>query len=645
MLFITALNCTAQHVIDSLKEVLPGEKPDTNRVKTLDDLTWELYVKGDFNEALLYAKEGLSLARQLGFEKGNSNFYQHIGNIFYSTSEYSKAIGNYLLALKIREHLGDKKNIASTYSNIGNAYQAQGNYQKALLYQLKSMALRQETGDKYGLGVTLNNIGNVYGRTNRNDLAMKSFEEAVAIEEETGDAYGLSQSLGNMGNIYKAQKNFTKSLEFILRSLKIQEEIGDQKGIAGSLGNVGTLYLEQGNYGKALEYLNSSINLSKELGSRDYVKESYRDLARTYEKLGQPAKALQYFKQYADLKDSLLNDESNKHIAQMSAQYESEKKDSEIRLLNKDKEKIEAVAAAESKKQKIIITAVTLGLLFVLVFSFFIFRSYREKKKANIEITRQKEIIEERNREVRDSITYAKRIQTAILPPDKLIRQYLPDSFVLFKPKDIVSGDFYWMERVGNKVLFAAVDCTGHGVPGAMVSVVGNSGLNRAVKEFGLSQPAAILDKLTGLVEETFAKSESEVKDGMDISLCCLDTGTNILEWAGANNPVWVIRNGILQETKADKQPIGAFDHRRPFTNHSFQLNKGDSIYVFTDGYADQFGGEKGKKFKYKQLNELIIGSRQSGMAEQKAALNTAFEKWKGQMEQIDDVCIIGVRL
>jgi len=298
---------------------------------------------------------------------------------------------------------------------------------------------------------------------------------------------------------------------------------------------------------------------------------------------------------------------------------------------------------------------ICLLLLLVGIFAFISFRTRKLRKEKEIlektvtertaEVVKQKQEIEHKNHEITDSINYAKRLQTAILPPDKLIKESLPDSFILFKPKDIVSGDFYWMEQVGDKVLFAAVDCTGHGVPGAMVSVIGHNSLNRTVKEFGLTQPAAILDKLTQLVEETFSKSESEVKDGMDISLCCLNLSTHTLEWAGANNPLWVWTEGKMEEFKADKQPIGKFDYRKPFTNHTISLKQGDTIYIYTDGYADQFGGPKGKKFKYKQLEDVIRGMTILNMQEQCITLNLAYEEWKGELEQIDDVCVIGVRV
>ncbi|HWY11814.1 MAG TPA: SpoIIE family protein phosphatase, partial [Bacteroidia bacterium] len=218
-------------------------------------------------------------------------------------------------------------------------------------------------------------------------------------------------------------------------------------------------------------------------------------------------------------------------------------------------------------------------------------------------------------------------------------------SFVLYKPKDVLSGDFYWLEKTKDTIFFAACDCTGHGVPGAMVSVICSTALNRAVKEFDIKDTGKILDKVRELVLETFEKSESEVQDGMDISICAINTKTRELKWSGANNPLWYLQNGEPKEVTANKQPIGKVDNPTPFTTHTVQLNKDDIIYVFTDGYADQFGGPKGKKFKYKQLKELILSIASKKMNEQKDILFTAFENWKGNLEQVDDVCIIGVRV
>ncbi|MFT7615029.1 MAG: serine phosphatase RsbU (regulator of sigma subunit) [Parvicellaceae bacterium] len=288
----------------------------------------------------------------------------------------------------------------------------------------------------------------------------------------------------------------------------------------------------------------------------------------------------------------------------------------------------------------------------ILGIVFLIYRNYRNKKKANAQlesknkiIEEQKAIVEERNREVMDSINYAKRIQEAILPKASLVDKLLPEHFILYKPKDIVAGDFYWLEEVGKTVIFAAADCTGHGVPGAMVSVVCNNAMNRAVREFKLTVPGEILDKTRELVIEQFAEGNEDVKDGMDIALCSLEG--NKLKYAGANNSLWVIRKGSeeVEEIKATKQPIGKVDVVAPFETHEIELNKDDSIYLFTDGYVDQFGGEKGKKFKSKTFKQLLISIQDGDLESQKSVIDESFEAWRGDLEQVDDVCVIGVRM
>ncbi|MFT5820459.1 MAG: serine phosphatase RsbU (regulator of sigma subunit) [Crocinitomix sp.] len=251
--------------------------------------------------------------------------------------------------------------------------------------------------------------------------------------------------------------------------------------------------------------------------------------------------------------------------------------------------------------------------------------------------------LKEKSDEILDSIAYAKRIQTAILPSEKILKELLPNSFVLYLPKDVVAGDFYWMQKIDNKVFFAAADCTGHGVPGAMVSVICNNALNRAVKEFNKRTPAEILDQARDIVIQEFDKSEEDVKDGMDLALCSI-SGRK-LEYAGAHNPLWIIRNKEIIEFKADKQPIGNFEMAKPFTNHEFDLELGDLIYIFSDGYVDQFGGVKGKKFKPKKFRELLLNIHQKPLDEQARVLKETIVEWRGDLEQVDDICVLGVRI
>ena len=272
------------------------------------------------------------------------------------------------------------------------------------------------------------------------------------------------------------------------------------------------------------------------------------------------------------------------------------------------------------------------------------------------EVEKQKEVVEQKNKEITDSIEYALRIQSAILPANRIVKQYLDESFILYKPKDIVAGDFYWMETLPSNskhsatILFAACDCTGHGVPGAMVSVVCHNALNRAVREFDLTRPASILDKTAEIVIEAFSKSEEEIKDGMDISLVSItykDQSDKVeVEWAGANNALWLMQKGELQETKADKQPIGMYDNNKPFTNHHFTLTKGDVIYLFTDGYADQFGGETGqKKLTRKRFKDLLQTIQDQSMHQQEQYLDKFIVDYRKDLEQIDDILVMGVKL
>ncbi len=253
--------------------------------------------------------------------------------------------------------------------------------------------------------------------------------------------------------------------------------------------------------------------------------------------------------------------------------------------------------------------------------------------------------LEEKNQEILKSITYAKRIQQAMLPPLHLIQENLINSFVLYKPKDIVAGDFYWMERKDELIFIAAGDCTGHGVPGAIVSVICSTALYRSVNEFDITDTGKILDKTRELVLNTFSKSDEEIKDGMDISLCSINTRTNAVCWSGANTNLIYIHREQIREIKAHKQPIGKTDQPTPFPTHHLQLEKGDKIYLITDGFADQFGGEKGKKYKRSHLEEFIKNIQHDSLEMQKEELETTFENWKKGVDQVDDVTIIGIGL
>ncbi|NQX97920.1 MAG: tetratricopeptide repeat protein, partial [Flavobacteriales bacterium] len=616
--------------------------------------------QGNIPKALKYYHKSSKIYVEIGNKNGTAISINNIGFIYAEQGNIPKALEYYHKSLKIDEEIGNKNSTANTLNNIGGIYTDQGDTQKALEYYHKSLKIDEEIGNKEGIATSLNNIGILY--KNRGDnipKALEYYHKSLKIWEEIGKKSGTANTLSNIGIVYNNQGKIQKALEYHYKSLKIKKEIGNKSGIAGSLNKIGAIYIKQEHIPLALEYGLKSLKLSKEIGFPENIKSASELLSKIYEKQGKGMQALEMHKLYITMRDSINNETTQKATAQQQAKYEYEKQKT---INDAEHNKQLAIEKQEKEKQVIITTTTAGGLGLVVVFLIFVFNRLQVTKKQKKQIESQKQKVEsqkkivedahteleEKNKEILDSITYAKRIQSAILPPAKVVKEYLQESFILYKPKDIVSGDFYWIELVTqqkkeNTVLFAAADCTGHGVPGAMVSVVCNNALNRSVREYQLTDPGEILNKTREIVIQEFEKSDEIVQDGMDIALCSLEGNT--LKYAGAHNPLWIIRKGKILETKANKQPIGQFDNPEPYTTHTFELQKSDSIYIFSDGYVDQFGGEKGKKFKSRAFRELLLSIQGKSMEEQKIIINNSFETWKGGLEQIDDVCIIGVKV
>ncbi|MBN4051622.1 tetratricopeptide repeat protein, partial [bacterium AH-315-M05] len=547
---------------------------------------------------------------------------------------------------------------AVALNNIGFVYSNQQQYEKALEYYKKSLKIENELANKLGIARMLNNIGLIYRRQNKLKLALEQYLQCKKLREEIGDKLGLAQSLNNIGFVYKSRGQPGKAIEYFLNGIKLYKEINAKRGLANTLNNVAVIYKELENWEKAIEYCEKALALSIEIGNPENLLRVTLTLSEIYALQNDYKQAYKYHIMTTKMKDSLLNAETHKQITEIQQKYENEKSQKEIELLNKDKE----LQTEQLNKQKIIIWAGAGGLLFVIVLAFLIYKGYRQKQKANLQlakknttITRQKEEIEAKNEDITASIRYAKEIQEAILLTNKEIAELLPNSFVLFKPKDIVSGDFYWATQTkDNTVIWAAADCTGHGVPGAFMSMMGNALLNEIVIEKGITEPAQILNELKTRIIKALSQTGEigEHKDGMDISLCVWHKDTSKLEFAGAYNPLYLVRKGELIETKADRQSVGYVELKgKPFTNHQIQLQKGDTLYTFSDGYADQYGGEdnssygKGKKFSKKRFKELVLSLQRQSMTKQKETFDTTIENYKGDLEQIDDILVIGVRI
>ncbi len=598
--------------------------------------------------------------------------------------------------------------MAAAYINIALINMDQKNYAEANMNCEKALEICQKINDKYYLSFVYNTMGLIKYFEQNYPESLRRLTMGLTLRTELNDKKEMANSYCNIGIVYygdgikytelklkdSAAVKFALAKKNYTTSLKLMEELENYQGMASSYLNLGSLSTQLKNYKEAYESVNKALEMYKKTNSKESIKACYQSLLELDTLTGKYKDAYFHYRTYVAYSDSLVNQENVRKTTQIQMQYEFDKKTANDSILNVQ-QKLEAQVKHEQemKQQRFYTYGGIIGFAFMLVIAGISFRAFKNKQKANLIITEQKSLVEkqkaevelqksiiekqklkveEHQKEIIDSITYAKRLQEAILPPEKSIKQHLPNSFVLYVPKDIVAGDFYWFENINGASYIAAADCTGHGVPGAMVSVVCSNALNRAVLEFKLTDPGRILDKTRELVLETFSKSDEDVKDGMDISLAKIEVipeskklhpgkiiipkGQSFAEvaeslvkfkisWAGANNPLWYFKGGNFFEITAHKQPIGKTDSSTPFQTHTLELGKNDSLYLLTDGYADQFGGPKGKKFKYKQLQELIASCQKWDPNKEKEFLINAFQNWKGNLEQIDDVTILGIRI
>ncbi len=604
---------------------------------------------GDVEKALDYNMQAIATCQETGDEKTLAKTLNNVALIYHSQGNIAGALDYLFQSLKIREKLQDTLSISNVYLNLGLMYTAQNKKNKSLEYYLKALAIRQQRNDNSGAATVLNNIGQLYSQAGMYDSSLYYLDKGLIIKRNAKEIQGIIYALNALGLVYVKLNQPEKALEYYEEALQLALTRNDKQSITTLYSSIGGIYFRKGNTVKAEEYGNLSLKNSQEMGYPKNLYLSSNLLYMVYRAQGKYKEALQMHELSVKMNDSINNQEARKADIQKQFQYDYEKKAAADSLKIAEEKKVTAAQLKQEKTQRYALYG---GLILVAIFALFMFNRFRvtNLQKQTIELKEQetqhqKKVVEEKNKEITDSITYAKRIQEAILPPQDFVNEFLPDSFILYKPKDLVAGDFYWMEVMNEKIFIAAADSTGHGVPGALVSVVCSNALNRALKEFNLQETGKILDKTRELVVETFAKSNEQVKDGMDISLLCIDKKNNTAFWSGANNPLWKISANNLSEIKADKQPIGKTDLPKPFTTHTLQLNSGDIFYLFTDGFADQFGGERGKKFKYQQLKELLVNINNTSLKEQCKLLSKKFDDWKGKLEQVDDVCIIGIKI
>ncbi|MFZ5553082.1 MAG: tetratricopeptide repeat protein [Bacteroidota bacterium] len=621
---------------------------------------------GKLDSAMFNYQSAMVIYQEIKNMSGVANCYAGIAILQWKEGDIPEAVNNNLRALAIYDALGAQNAMANVYLNLGIINRGQGNTKEALKNYNDALAIQKKLGDEYGEANSYNNISTVYLYSGDYNKALEYNEKGYELRKKMGDVFGLASSSMNQGIVYHsfayreekkgnsiaAAEYYKRALENYELSLRLNTEAGDAEGVAMSVLNLGSLYLNLKEKTKARHYLEKGQEMAAEIKSKSLLKETFQFKSSLDSMEGDFKNAYFNYRNFISYRDSLINEDNTKKIVEQKAKYEYEKRAAADSVaFTKQKE----IAAEQIKTQEAQLESEKTqryslygGLALIAVFSVFLFNRFRVTQRQKKLIEEQKAIVEEKQKEIVDSINYAKRIQNAILPDEKDFASLFTDAFVLFKPKDIVSGDYYWVTEKKSFIFYATADCTGHGVPGGFMSMLGNSFLNEIVMEKNISEPSAILNELRDKVIAALKQTGNvgENKDGMDIVLTRFDLEHKKLLYASANNDFYIIRNNELLVCRPDKQPIGYYnDTMKPFSQHEVQLEKGDCVYTFTDGYADQFGGAKGKKLKYKNLESLLMKNHTLPFAEQKEVLNDFIENWRGELEQNDDICLIGIKI
>ncbi len=642
-----------------------------------------------------------STSKKLFFlKKALAGATNNIGYMLDNQGQSNLALDYYAECILLHEEINNKEGLAASYVNIGAIHEAQGNTTLALEYFLKSLELHKELNDQHGTAISYMNIGATYSNLDSVDLALTNLSNSLKIQEELRNKGQIASLYNKIGVVKEGQGNWKIAYEYYNKALNLHTELGYKRGIAMSylnLANVSHKNDEKKVFSSSADAYKlavKSLTVAREIGNPYNIKISSALLSKMYTKRGDYKKAFEMRNLEILMKDSLQSKANIKATANQKAKYEYEKHKAIDKVAHqKELEKQNEIAREEKEKQQIIIYAIASGLILIIAFSFLIYRRLQVTKQQKLtieeqsenlaeaneelnqtneeiaaqrdQIERQKESVEEAHNEVQSSINYAERIQNALLSTDEHWQNVSSEHFILFKPRDVVSGDFYWAYSDQDLVYWVAADCTGHGVPGAFMSMLGVSFLNEIVAEGGETNAGMILTKLRAKVIKTLEQEgEEQRKDGMDIALCVLNKKTNLLQFSGAYNPLFIIRANSIEEPvsfekklagetstlfefRADRMPIGKFVTDDPFNTQEIQLHKGDCLYTFTDGYQDQFGGTEGKKYMIKRMKKLLLEVSAQPSHEQHEILNTEFEEWVriGKTEQIDDVCIVGVNI
>lgn len=684
LLTVVGLTISAQ-VPDSLNKKYTNAKHDTDKVAVLIEMAGAVYLSNP-PEAIKYCNQAKEIAEKVNYKRGIANVLGWLGYLYEYEGKIDITMDYYQRSIPLLKELGDEEGLGGTYLNMAVVYADQGNIPKSLEYNQLALESSRKTGNKKSEAFVLNNMAGILREQGEPKKALEYMENALKIRQSVKDKDGIAESYNNLGYFYdNVSDNKQKALEYYLKSNEMYTTLNNKRGISYTLHNIASLYSRLGdttraleNYYKSLQIKESvnlvdgmpptltsiatiliakhneaeaeklllrSFNIGKTANNTEAMSSAANALRKLYKKQRKFQQALEMFEIYKTMRDTIYNQSNRKETYRSQLKYDFDKKEFAANL-TREKEKAEA--RQKQQKQQYIIWSVVGGLCIVAFFLFIIYNRLQLTRKQKLIIEQQKELVETQQKEIIDSINYARRIQYALLAGKTLLQNNLQQHFILFKPKNVVSGDFYWAVSVTDGFIFVLGDCTGHGVPGAFMSLLNISKLNQTINENKITAPDKVLNNVRKEIISSLNPDGStiESKDGMDAVICKLDTNKMKLQYAAANNPLYIVRNKEIIVYNADKMPVGmGHDDTKLFTLHEIELQKNDMIYLSTDGYPDQFGGPKGKKFMYKKFQELLVSVSTLPVNEQYQAIEKALADWQGNLEQVDDISVIGIRI
>lgn len=685
-LFLSGFILCAQdgYTKEQLFALLKQPVADTVRVDAYNELCWPVYSYDNKDSSLYYGKKAIELATKIDDIKRLSIAHRRIGITYTNFGEAKASIKHEQLSYELSEKINFKRGMQLALNNIGVAYMNSELLNKALSYFLKSLKIAEESGNTAGLGSMYFNCAQVYRRTGNIRKSNEYLLKTKQVAEVKHDTNLISLAYTNLSTGYRnlhildsaryylnlakttlnAQSSNSAKFNYYLNEALFLVETGEHRKALEAflkmrpyatalndeitlLINIAEEYATLKDQAKALDYFKEAYALSLKIKTYNNLAYISYAIAGIYEARGDYKKSAEMMRLHLTYKDSADQHIRVQQIAQQQLEFDYQRKQVSDSLRFEHKEKLKnaelQVAEAKLHKEKYFRILLVVLLVFIVLFAAFIYNRFLLAKKQKQIIEGQKQIVELKNREILDSINYAKRLQSAILPQISDIRREL-ELAILYLPKDIIGGDFYFFEKHGGYTFFAVCDCTGHGIPGALMSVVCHNALQKSIKEFGLNDPGEILNKTREIVIDNLNATHQNIKDGMDCSLLAIHDTTKRVTWAGANNHVWIFNQAGLNEIKADKQPVAFYENSRAFQTQELQIENGSYVCLFTDGYGDQFGGKDGKKFKSKSLKQLLVSVAEHPVDTQVELLQQNFLSWRRDLDQVDDVAVSVIR-